>query len=237
MLSSDVRAQAQATKPPTKEVVTPSKPITAAIYARVSTTDQNCALQLTELRAYCARMGWVAVEYTETESSVKRRPRFQAMMADARLRRFDVVLVWKLDRFGRSVSQIASDVKLLDSWGVRFIGLTQSIDTDQKNPMSRLILTLMAAFAEFERDLIVERVAAGVAQYKRDFEAGKIGKERHSRSGKNLPPHRPRRIFDRAKAVALHKQGLSYRKIANAMGVPFSTVVDGVKAYGKPSIR
>lgn len=216
----------------TKKAVAPSKPITAAIYARVSTDDQNNEMQLTELRAYVKRMGWASIEYTEQASSVKKRVEFERMMDDARLRKIDVVLVWKLDRFARSMLQLIGSIQLLDSYGVRFLCLTQNLDTDSRNPMSRLMLHLMGAFAEFERALIVERTVAGVAQYRRDFDAGKVGtgKERQSRSGKNLAPWRPPCVFDRVKAGKLRAKGASLRQIAKKLGVSFMTVQRALKS-------
>src|SRR5438270_13944317 len=89
------------------------------------------------------------------------------MMADARLRKFDVLLVWKLDRFGRSLQQLVTNIQTLDSLGIRFIAVTQGLDTDKQNPMSRLLLHMLGAFAEFERAIIVERVNGGVAEAER----------------------------------------------------------------------
>src|SRR5580692_671458 len=113
--------------------------MTAAIYARVSTYDQNCDMQLTELRGYAARMGWQApIEYVETASGRRgsKRAVQEQLIADARLRKFDVVLVWKLDRLGRSLLDLISHVQTFDSLGIRFIATTQGIDTDKQNPMS-----------------------------------------------------------------------------------------------------
>ena len=185
-----------------------------AIYARVSTDDQNNALQLTELRAYAKRMGWKAVEYTENVSSMKQRAQFNQLMEDARLRKIDVILVWKLDRFARSMQQLTTSIQLLDSYGVRFIAITQSIDTDQKNPMSRLIMHIMGAFAEFERNLIVERTKAGVAEAKR--------------AGKHCG--RPARVFDRTKVLEMTGAGFSIREIAAQLGLSLGTVHRAQKA-------
>lgn len=203
---------------------------TAAIYVRVSTVDQNDAMQLTDLRGYAGRMGWSIVEYAEKKSSVKKRPAFNQMMEDARLRKVDVVLVWKMDRFARSLQQLIESIRLLDTYGVRFVCVTQSIDTDKSNPASRLMLHVLGAVAEFERGIIVERVQSGVAQYRRDYDAGKIGKERNSRSGRNLAPHRPMKIFRRDEAVRLRKAGKSLREIAAQLSVPLTTVVRAIKA-------
>ena len=142
--------------------------ITAAIYARVSTQDQKFDMQVSELRAYALRMGWAVVEYSEKVSSIKKRPVLDQLMTDARARKFDVVLVYKLDRFARSLQQLLTNMQSLDSYGVRFICVSQGIDTDRANPVSRLMLQIIGAVAEFERGLIVERVKSGMAQAKRE---------------------------------------------------------------------
>jgi putative DNA-invertase from lambdoid prophage Rac len=205
--------------------------MTAAIYVRVSTGHQHDELQFTDLREYVARMGWDILEYAEKASSVRKRPELARLMADAKLRRFDAVIVWKLDRFARSLPDLLNNVRSLDAAGIRFMCLTQNIDTDQRNPVSRLTLSILGAVAEFERDIIVERVKAGVAQYKRDYTAGKVGKDkgRRSRSGKDLAPWRPKRIFRRDEALALRAQGMSYRAIGARMGIPFTTVASALK--------
>jgi DNA invertase Pin-like site-specific DNA recombinase len=196
----------------------------AAIYARVSTADQFCQMQLTELRGFAERMGWATVEYVEKASTRGKRPVFDALMAEAKMRRFDVVLVWKLDRFGRSVRQLVENIQALDQLGIRFVAPSQSIDTDQKNPTGRLLMHILAAVAEFERDLIRERVMGGITEYKRAFAAGEVGKGRHSRSGKDMPPHRPLRVFARGRAAELRSQGMSWRKISRALKIPVSTI-------------
>lgn len=210
--------------------MSPAAPrLKAAIYARVSTADQNYAMQLAEVCEYARRNNWEIVEYSETGSTRKKRPVLDRMMEDARLKRIDVILVWKLDRFGRSVRELADNLQLLDNYGVRFVCLTQGIDTDKRNPMTKLLLHVLAAIAEFERDIINERVQAGKKQYAADFAAGKIGTERKSRSGKNLAPHRPKRIFRRDEAKRMRREGFSFRAIAKKLGVPVSTIVDALK--------
>jgi DNA invertase Pin-like site-specific DNA recombinase len=199
----------------------------AAIYARVSTEDQHCDMQLRELREYCARRKWsVAVEYVDRGwSGVKvSRPELNRCMAAARLKKFDCILVWKLDRWGRSLAHCVESIQELRSLGVRWIAATQNLDTDESSPMSRAMLGMMAVFAEFERELIRERVTAGLRSYKRAQDAGEIGQARHSHSGKDLAIGRPRRVFDRAKAERLRKAGKSIRQIAAAMKLPKSTV-------------
>lgn len=198
----------------------------AAIYARVSTEDQNCGLQLTELRAYAERAGWKTVEYTDKASGKAgaKRPQLDKLLADAAMRRFGAVLVWKLDRFGRSLQHLIANVQVLDSAGIRFIAPSQNIDTDNKSPMGKFLMNIFGAFAEFERDLIVERVRAGVIEYKRAYSAGEVGRKRQSRSGKNLASGRPPVVFRRDEAIRLRNTGLSWRAISAKLDVSFSTV-------------
>jgi putative DNA-invertase from lambdoid prophage Rac len=190
----------------------------AAIYARVSDDTQNYEMQLTEVRDYAQRMGWAgAVEYTEKMSAGKSRPVLARLMADARLRKIDAVLVWKLDRFGRSVSNIIENILLLDSFGVRLIAVTQGIDTDQKSPANRLMIHILAAVAEFERSMIIDRVRSGMAQAKRE--------------GKHCG--RPRPIWRRDEAVKLRAKGLSFRTIAAKIGQPESSIRRALKSAPK----
>ena len=201
--------------------------IRSAIYARVSTTDQNCDLQLTELRDYAGRHGWqIAGEYVDTGWSGTKasRPEFDRLMADAAARRVNVVLCWKLDRFGRSLLNCKAALQQLQAHGVRFIATSQNIDTDESNPAARFLLHILMAAAEFERELIRERSQAGLKRYRQDYGAGRVGKEVRSRSGKNLPVGRPRRIFDRHRITELRQTGLSPRQIARQMGLGEGTV-------------
>jgi DNA invertase Pin-like site-specific DNA recombinase len=140
-----------------------------AIYARVSTTDQSCEMQLHELRQYVSRQCWqVFAEYVDTgfSGAAASRPRLDQLLRDARLRKFEAVLVWKLDRRGRSVAHCVRSIQELVSLGVRFLSPTESIDTGTESPMSRFLLHLFAAFAEMEREIIRERVQAGVRNAK-----------------------------------------------------------------------
>jgi DNA invertase Pin-like site-specific DNA recombinase len=123
------------------------------------------------------------------------RPALKQLMADARARKFDCLLVWKLDRFGRSLVDCLNNIRTLEENGVRFIAVTQGLDTDLQNPASRFLLHVLGEAAEFERALIRERTQAGRTRYRQDFESGKVGKTVSSRSGGNMPPHRPRRAF------------------------------------------
>lgn len=186
---------------------------TAAVYVRVSTQDQNHAMQTTELETYAARMGWTVVEYSEKASSVKKRPVFDRLMQDARARKFDVVIVWKLDRFARSVRQLTDNLELLDQFGVRFVCVTQGIDTDKQSLGGRLLMQILGAIAEFERGLIAERVRAGMAEARR--------------RGKHLG--RPTPIWDRYKAAGMRIAGATWREISAALGVPEASIRRGLK--------
>jgi DNA invertase Pin-like site-specific DNA recombinase len=153
--------------------------MSAAIYARVSTTDQNCEMQLRELRSYAERQGWGVMEtYQDTMSGAKAsRPDLNRLITDARTRKFDCLLVWKLDRFGRSLVDCLNNIRTPEENGVRFIAVTQGLDTDQQNPASRFLLHVLGAAAEFERALIRERTQAGQQRYRQDYAAGKMGRQ------------------------------------------------------------
>jgi DNA invertase Pin-like site-specific DNA recombinase len=196
----------------------------AAIYARVSTIDQNCAIQLEELRGWAARHQiTVHGEYVDHGISGGKgsRPALDELLRDAQARRFDAVLVFKLDRFGRSVTHLTRHLQDLERWGIRFVATSQGIDSDRANPASKLLLHMLAAVAEFERELIVERTCAGV----------RAAKAR----GKVLG--RPRRVFRRDEVIRLREAGHSWRAIAAELGVPVSTVRDAACAEIVPAKR
>lgn len=135
------------------------------IYARVSTTDkgQDPGLQLKDLRQYASARGWkVFSEYVDKgESGAKdRRPQLDRLMEDARKRRIDGILLWKLDRFGRSLKSLVTTLEELRGLGVQFVSYTENLDFS--TPAGRAMANLIGVFAEFERDLIRERVKAGI---------------------------------------------------------------------------
>ena len=182
-----------------------------AIYARVSTSDQTCELQLQELREYVTRRGWnPAAEYVDIGFSGAKasRPALDSLMGAAARRQFDTILVYKLDRFGRSVLHLSQQLAALERFGVRFVAITQGIDTDASNPASKLLTTILSGVAEFERELIRERTSSGLRRAKA--------------SGKVLG--RPARIFRRDEVARLRAAGQSWRVIAKALGVPVSTI-------------
>lgn len=141
-----------------------------AIYARVSTTDQDCEMQLAELRGLAARSGWVVSgEYVDTISGAKAsRPNLDRLMADARLHRFDAIICWKLDRWGRSLSNCLNSIEELDRLGIRFIVPGQNIDTDINSPVGRLLMHILGAVGQFERELTRERAPVSALPRKRE---------------------------------------------------------------------
>ena len=182
-----------------------------AIYARVSTTNhgQDVSMQLRELREYCERRGWTAAgEYVDTgiSGAKDRRPELDRLMQDAHKRRFDVVVVWKFDRFARSVSHLLRALDTFRALGIEFVSLSESLDT--ATPSGRIVFTVLGAVAELERSLIAERVRAGL---------------RNARAkGKRLG--RPRVAVDAAQVARLRASGLSWPKIASELGVSVGTV-------------
>jgi DNA invertase Pin-like site-specific DNA recombinase len=185
--------------------------VRAAIYARVSTTNngQDPEVQLRELREYCQRRGWVvASEFVDVGISgmKEKRPELDRLLADAHRRRFDAVVVWKFDRFARSVSHLLRALETFQSLGIEFVSLTEGVDTS--TPMGKMVFTVLGAVAELERSLIVERVKAGL---------------RNARAkGKRLG--RPRRALDGPRIAALRANGLGWRAIAQQLGVGVGTL-------------
>jgi DNA invertase Pin-like site-specific DNA recombinase len=146
-----------------------------AIYARVSTlNNQNPEVQLAELREYCQHRHWQIVgEYVDigVSGSKDSRPELNKLMADAHKRRFDIVVVWKFDRFARSVSHLLRALETFRALRVEFCSFSENVDTS--TPYGKMIFTVLGAVAELERSLIVERVRAGIRNAKADV-TGKI---------------------------------------------------------------
>jgi DNA invertase Pin-like site-specific DNA recombinase len=175
----------------------------AALYARVSTSNgQSPQMQLRELRAYCKRRGWrVAGEYIDAgiSGAKDQRPELNRLMADAHRRKFDAVVVWRFDRFARSVSHLLRALETFNSLGIAFVSLSESIDTS--TPAGKMTFTVLGAVAELERSLIAERVRAGL---------------RNARAkGKRLG--RPRVAVDTAQIARLRAQGRSWPQIAREL--------------------
>ena len=165
-------------------------------------------MQTRELREYLERRGWtLAGEYIDEgiSGAKEKRPALDRMMADAHKRKFDVIAVWRFDRFARSTSHLLRALETFKALGIDFVSYSEQMDTS--TPTGKMIFTVLASVAELERSLIVERVKAGL---------------RNARAkGKRLG--RPREIVDTAKIVKLRAQGRSWRKIARALGISART--------------
>src|ERR1700726_416537 len=141
----------------------PAKMFRAGLYARVSTNDQQTLpMQNRAMREYAARRGWtVALQVREVGSSAAKREARERLLEAARRREIDVVLVWRLDRWGRSVTDLLATLQELEHLGVGFVSLTEALDLT--TPAGRAMAGLLAIFAEFEREILRERVRAGLA--------------------------------------------------------------------------
>jgi len=180
-----------------------------AIYGRVSTKDQDPESQLLDLRKYVKLRNWtVYQEYVDRGvSGIKEnRPGLDRLMKDARKRKFDILLVWKFDRFARSTKHLVTALEELEGLGIDFCSYEDSIDTSTNH--GKLVFTIMGAIAEFERSLIRERVLAGIRR----------AKENGIRLG------RPPLEVNIEKMKKLASQGNSVREIAKQMGISKSLV-------------
>jgi len=177
----------------------------AAIYARVSTFDQEPENQLQELRRYVEARGWQATEYVDKGVSGAKdsRPALDTLVRDAKRRRFDVLVCWRLDRLGRNLKHLVGLLDDLQALGVAFVSLGEGIDAT--TPAGRLQMHLLAAIAQFERERIVERVKAGL--------------RRAQAQGRRLG--RPRRVV--SPALLEPVRGLSVRQAAAKLGVSVAT--------------
>ncbi|MFC1574257.1 recombinase family protein [Candidatus Latescibacterota bacterium] len=186
------------------------KKITAAIYARVSTDKQKVDMQVEELKAYIRKRefvtGEVYIDQGFTGGNLK-RPAFVRMLSDAHKRTFDVLIVWKLDRLSRSLKDLITTLETLGSLGIDFISYDNSLDTS--TPTGKLVFHVVGSVAEFERDIIRERVRAGLANARRN--------------GKRLG--RPSILAKVSEKIHLLKEkGLSNRAIARQLKVGEATV-------------
>jgi DNA invertase Pin-like site-specific DNA recombinase len=174
----------------------------AAIYVRVSTVEQETDLQEHELQEYCEKRGWSHVVYRDKgQSGAKNdRPALTAMMNDLRRRKIDVVVVWALDRLARSLKQLLGVAEECSAVGVDLVSLKQNVDTTL--PAGRLTFQVLGAVAEFEREMLRERVKAGMAEARR--------------SGKHVgrPARRRFHADEIGRMKLLRSQGMSVRKLA-----------------------
>lgn len=176
----------------------------AALYARVSTHEQSPENQLASLRAFVTARGWITTEFIDhgISGAKERRPGLDELLALARSRKLDVLVCTKLDRVARSTHHLVTLAKELEALGVDFVVLDQAIDST--TPSGRLLFHVLAAIAEFERDLIRDRVIAGI--------------RRARAQGRRLGRPRQQHV-DLARALQLRKEGLSLRAVARQLGV------------------
>src|SRR5215472_5777410 len=195
----------------------------AALYVRVSTTnratrnqavfEQNPEVQEQPLWQMAEQRGWsVTKVYSDRMSGSKAdRPGLNALMQDARRGAFDVVVVWRFDRFARSIEQLVLALAEFRSLGIDFVSSQEALDTS--TPMGKAMFTIIGAMAELERNVIRERIAAGMEH----------AKQHGTKSG--VAVGRPRTVFDRARVVELRAAGRSWRQIAATLSVSTRTVI------------
>jgi DNA invertase Pin-like site-specific DNA recombinase len=181
----------------------------AAIYARCSTVEQSANMQLDELRTFAAKRGWqVSEEYVDSgiSGSKESRPALNRLLVDAKRRKFSAVLVYRYDRFARSLRQLVNALEEFRALGIDFVSLHEGVDTS--TPNGRLVFGIFASIAEFERELIRSRVRSGLAAARA--------------RGKHIG--RPRVFVDTRRVTALRAAGQSWPQIAEALGIGVGTV-------------
>jgi len=190
-----------------------------AIYARVSTlSGQNPDAQLRELREYCVRRGWeVGGEFVDIgfSGATEKRPQLDQLLAGCRKRLFDAVVVYRYDRFARSLRHMVNALGEFDALGIQFVSIHEGIDTT--TPNGRLVFGIFASIAEFERELIRDRVRSGLA----------AARARGKRLG------RPRRHVDVQRVAALRADGHSWRDVGRALGVGVATARTALQERAK----
>jgi DNA invertase Pin-like site-specific DNA recombinase len=191
------------------------------LYARVSTLNgQHPEMQLSELREYGARRGWQIVgEYVDegVSGAKESRPQLNRLMSDAHRRKFDLIAVWKVDRFGRSLKHLVNALADLDSLGVAFVSLRDNLDLS--TPSGRLMFQVIGAMSEFERSLIQERVRAGL----------------RNAVARGVRLGRPRTLANADEIARLRASGASWREVAEQMGIGVGTAVRALQqALQKP---
>jgi DNA invertase Pin-like site-specific DNA recombinase len=179
-----------------------------ALYSRCSTSEQNTSMQVDELRAYCQRRQWdIAEEFTDSgvSGAKESRPALNRLLSESKRRKFDAVLVYRYDRFARSLRGLVNALAEFDALGIHFVSLHEGVDTS--TPNGRLVFGVFASIAEFERELIRSRVRSGLA----------AARARGMRIG------RPKVIVDARRLASLRNSGASWPKIAKTLGIGVGT--------------
>src|SRR3954454_10766862 len=197
-----------------------AKALRVGLYARVSTHDQQTLpMQMSAMREYAKRRRWaVVIEVKDVGSGATTRPKRENLIESARRREIDLVLVWRLDRWGRSLVDLVSTLQELTALEVGFVSLSEALDLT--TPSGRALAGMLAVFAEFERDILRDRVKAGIDQARKD------GKPhgRPKTAGKLIPEMKQ-----------LRKNGLSNRAIAKQLGVSRTSVIRLLRATSAPN--
>lgn len=182
------------------------QPQRVGVYCRVSTSEQSADMQLRDLRQYVQARGITATEYVDTCSGAKeQRPQLDRLMADARRRRIDCVLVWRFDRFARSSKHLLLALEEFRALGIQFISYQENIDTT--TPMGQAMFTIVSAVAQLERDIIRERVKSGMAAAK----------------ARGLHMGRPRVDVDAPSVRRLRSEGLSWSQVCRQLNLSKGT--------------
>tara|TARA_B100001964_G_scaffold122319_1_gene135687 strand:- start:2353 stop:2979 length:627 start_codon:yes stop_codon:yes gene_type:complete len=194
------------------------KMIKAALYCRVSTSDQKTEMQLADIRKFAKDRGFrIFNEYIDSgvSGSIKSRPALDSLMSDAKKKKFDVILVWRFDRFARSTKHLVEALHTFKHLGIDFISYQENIDTS--SPLGEAIFTIISAMAQLERDIIRERVKAGL---------------RNARSkGRTLG--RPKAKFDIDEVKMMQGEGVSLRNIGIKLNVDASTLCRRINTIGE----
>jgi DNA invertase Pin-like site-specific DNA recombinase len=185
-----------------------------ALYARVSTHDQQTLpLQLKAMREYAKKRKWkIKEEIQEIGSGAKTRPKREALLKQARQRQIDAIIVWRLDRWGRSVADLIGTIRELTDIGVGFVSLTEALDLT--TPAGKAMAGMLAVFAEFERDILRERVKAGIA---------------HARSQGKQHGRPATAAAKETEVKKLHKKGLNNSEIARKLKIGRTSVIRALR--------
>jgi DNA invertase Pin-like site-specific DNA recombinase len=191
-----------------------------ALYARVSTRDQDCEAQLRDLRAFAALRAWDVTEFVDNGYSGAKteRPALDALLAAVRVGEFQVVATWKFDRFARSTRFLINSLEEFQALGVQFVSLHDGVDTT--TPAGRFLFHIIAALAEFERETIRERVRSGLARAQAEGRRG----------GRRWRP------LDEGRLRTLLDTKVSLRRIAKELGCGLGTVRRRIAGFATPTL-
>ena len=189
----------------------------AALYCRVSTNDQKTDMQLTDLRKFSSDRNLIIYnEYVDNgiSGSIKKRPALDRLMSDAKKKKFDIILVWRFDRFARSSRHLVEALYTFRHLDIQFISYNENIDTG--SPLGEAMFTIISAMAQLERDIIKERVKAGLKNARN--------------KGKTLG--RPKTDIDLTRAKEMQNEGASVRAISIKLRIPRTTLIRALKNQG-----